>query len=88
MDGVIFFHFIYGFIFGRAGSSLPCGLCSSCGEWGCSLVVARWFVTAVASLAAEHGLEDTRASVVAMPGLSSRSSRALEHRLNSCQTQA
>ena len=39
---------------------------------------------AVAFLLAESGLKGTQASVVAASGLSGCSSRALEHRLDSC----
>ena len=39
---------------------------------------------AVASLVAEYGFQGTQASVVAAGGLSGCSSRALEHRLDSC----
>ena len=51
------------------------GLLSSCNSQ---------LLNAVASLAAEHGLEDARASVGATPVLSSCGSWPLEHRLNSC----
>ena len=43
-----------------------------------SLAAAHALLTAVASLVAERGLEGARASVVAMPGLGSCGSRALE----------
>ena len=45
-------------------------------------------LTAVASLAVEHGLWGTRASVVAAHGLIRCDSWSLEHRLCSCDTQA
>ena len=51
---------------------------------GYPLVLALWLLIAVASLLAEHRLSGTRASVVVACGLSSFSSRALEHRLSSC----
>ena len=51
---------------------------------GYSVVVVLGRLTAVASLAVEHGLWGARASVVAVPGLSSCGSQALEHRLGSC----
>ena len=44
----------YLFIFGCAGSSLPCGLFSSCGERGLPFVVVCGLTT-VASLVAKHG---------------------------------
>ena len=56
------------FIFGCAGSSLPCGLFSGCGQWGYSLVVVCGLLIAVASLAAEHCLQGTQASVVGLRG--------------------
>ena len=54
------------FIFGCAGSSLLPGFLSSCGEWG-HLFLAMWILLLQST--------DPRAH-----GLSSRSSRALEHR--------
>ena len=51
---------------------------------GCSLVVVLRLLIAVASLVAEYGFQGTQASVVAAGGLSGCSSRALEHRLDSC----
>ena len=86
MDGVIFSHLLVHL--GRAGSALLCGLSSRCGEWGSSLVAVCGSLAAVVSLAAEHGLEHTRASVVATPGLNKCGSQALEHRPSSCRTQA
>ena len=50
---------------------------------GCSLVVVPGLALAVASLL-EHRLQSTRASVIAARSLRSCGSRALEHRLNSC----
>ena len=71
--------FIYSFFFfDCAGSSLLCGLCCSCGEWGYSpgaesrgrfLVAMRWRLVVVASFVAEHQLLGAWASVVAVPGL-------------------
>ena len=55
---------------------------------GCSLVVVCRLLIAVASLVAEHRLQSVRASIVAAFGLGSCSSWAVEHRLNSCGTQA
>ena len=49
-----------------------------------SLVAVCMLLTEVASLVEEHGLWGARASVVVAHGFSSRGSRALEHRLNSC----
>ena len=51
---------------------------------GSSLVAVCMLLTEVASLVEEHGLWGARASVVVAHGFSSRGSRALEHRLNSC----
>ena len=74
-----FFLLLCLFIFGYPGSSLLWGLFSSCGtqtsHHGGFLV-------------AERGLQSTWASVVVARGLSSCSSRALEHRLSSCGTWA
>ena len=49
------YSFIYLFISGCAGSSLPHRLFSSCGEQGCSLVSVHEPLIEVASLAVEHG---------------------------------
>ena len=51
---------------------------------GHSLVAVHELLIAVASLVVAHGLQATRAPVVTAPVLSSCSSQALEHRLNSC----
>ena len=51
---------------------------------GYSLAVVQGFLIAVYSLDAEHRLYGAKASAVAACGLSSCSSCALEHRLNSC----
>ena len=51
-------------------------------------VVVMYGLIAVASLVAEHRLQGMWASVAVAGGLSSCSSQALEHRLNSCSTQA
>ena len=66
-----------------------CGFSLVAANWGsiCSSC-ATWLLTVVASLIEEHGLLGTWASVVAACGLSSCCSQALEHRLNSCGTQA
>ena len=55
------------FTFGCAGSSLLCGLFSSCGAWG--LLSSRGPLIAVASLVAEHRLWGAWASVVLAPRL-------------------
>ena len=55
---------------------------------GYSLVVVLGFLIAAAALVAEPGLQDVKVSVVVTRGLSSCSSQALEHRLNSCGTWA
>ena len=51
-------------------------------------VVVMHGLIAVASLVAEHRLQGMWASVAVAGGLSSCSSQALEHRLNSCSAQA
>ena len=50
-----FYKFIYLFIFGCVGSCCTRAF-SSCGELGLLFVEVRRFLTAVASLVAEHGL--------------------------------
>ena len=55
---------------------------------GFSLVAVCRLLIAVASLVAEQRPQGTRASVTAARGLSSCGFWALEHRLNSCGTQA
>ena len=62
------------FIFGYAGSSLLCGLFSSCGEGGLLFVAVHGFLIAVASL-----VWSSRAR-----GLQSFRLPSLEHRLSSC----
>ena len=71
------YRFIYLFISGCAGSSLPHRLFSSCGEQGCSLVSVHEPLIEVASLAVEHGSRahglrqlQPLGSVVAVHGLS------------------
>ena len=54
---------------------------------GSSLVVVQGLLAGVASLVLDYGLCGAWASIVAACGLSSCSSQALEHRLNSCGTQ-
>ena len=66
------------FIFGCAGSSLLRRLPSGCGVWA----------SHVTSLVSEFRLWGVGASVVIALGLSSSSSRALEHRLNGCGARA
>ena len=55
-----------------------------CSKQGLLSIVIHRLLNALASLAAEHGLEGARASVVATPVLSSCGSWAPEHRLSSC----
>ena len=55
---------------------------------GYSLAVVCKLLMVVVSLTADHGLQDTQASIAAMPELNYCGSRALEHRLSSCQAQA
>ena len=57
-------NFICFFTFGCVGPSLLPGLLSSCGEWGCSPVVARGLLRAAASPAADHRLQGTRPAIV------------------------
>ena len=61
---------------------------SSCSEQGLLFVEMHGFLTVVASLVAEHGLQGAWASVAAAHGLSSFGCQALEHRLNSCGARA
>lgn len=61
---------------------------SSCGKQGLLSRGGVWLLIAVASLVADHRFEGPRASADAACGLSSCSSRTLEHRLTSCDTQA
>ena len=51
---------------------------------GLSLAVVLGFLIAAAALVAQPGLQDVKVSVVVTRGLTSCSSQALEHRLNSC----
>ena len=60
----------------------------SWGGRGYSLTVVLGLLIAIALLVAEHSRWAARVSVVAGHGMSSCSSPALEHRLNSCGTQA
>ena len=55
---------------------------------GYSMVAVCWLLIAVASLVAEHGILGAQASAVVLHGLSSCRFWSLEHRLNSCGTQA
>ena len=55
---------------------------------GSSLIAVCRLLIAAASLFAEHRLQGTWASVVVAHVLSSSSSQALQHRLNSCSTWA
>ena len=53
-----------------------------------SLVAVCGLLVALASLVEEHWLYGMRAAVLVARGLSRRSSRALEHRLNRCGSRA
>ena len=53
---------------------------------GSSLVEVHRLLIAVASVIVKHGLQGTGASVVAVSGLSSCGSQALEQSLSSCGT--
>ena len=79
--------FIYLFIFGCVGSSLLWQAFSSCGEQELLFLVVCVLLIAVASRCGARAL-GTWASVVVVRRLSSYGSRALEHRLSSCGTQA
>ena len=64
--------FAYLFIFGCAGSSLPQGLFSSCGEWlllsSCGVWASHWGP----SLVVKHGLWGTCAQQLQLPGSRAR----------------
>ena len=47
---------IFLFLFGCAGSSLPCGLFSGCGEWGLLSSCSTWTPRAETSLVVKRGL--------------------------------
>ena len=81
---VIYALFMFVFICICAGSSLLCGLFSSCGEWGLFFVLVQKLLIGLDSPAAEHGLQGRQASAAEVHGLSSCGSQALEHRLSSC----
>ena len=66
---------LYIFIFGCAGSSLLSLVALS---GGCSLIAVRGLLITVASLFAEHRLQDTQASVAVARGLCHCGSGALE----------
>ena len=51
---------------------------------GYSLLAVQGLLIAVASLVVGHGLQGMRLSAAGARGLSSRGSRAPEHRLSSC----
>ena len=72
-----FFKMNYLFVFGCAGSSLLCGLFSSCSGWGLHSSCSVWTSHCGASLLVEHRLQWV------WRGLSSCVSQALEHRLSS-----
>ena len=63
------------FFFGCAGSSLLCGLVSSCGEQRLLSGVCKLLI-AITSLVAEHGLCGAPVSVAGACGLSNCGSRA------------
>ena len=76
------------FNLGCVGSLLLRGLFSSCSEWGPIFVLAHVPLIVVASLAVEHGLQGTQASVATSRGLHSCGSQVLEQGFNSCSAQA
>ena len=76
------------FIFGCDGLHCYMGFSLVAANGSYSLIVVHGLLIMVASLVAEHGLKGSQASVAAACGLSSCGSQALEHRLNSCGTQA
>ena len=75
------------FFFGCTGPLSLCGLLSSCSEQGL-LFSAVCRLIAVASSVAEQVGSRALSSVVATHGLNGCGSRALEHRLSSCDTWA
>ena len=64
------------------------GFLYSCSKQGLLSRRGARLLTEVASLAVEHGLKGLQSSVAAEPWLNSCGSRAPEHRLRSCGTQA
>ena len=85
---LLFLLIIY-FCLGCTGSSLLHGLCFSCGEWGCSLVVVHGLLLAGASLVAGHRLQVLGlkqlwqvGSAVAAPGLLSTGLVVVVHELS------
>ena len=77
----------FSFIFGCAGSLLPCRLSSSCVGWGLLSSCHAWLLLGVAShfRARALGCVGCRSC---SPGLGSWGSLALEHRLGGCGTGA
>ena len=63
---------VYFFNFCCAGSSLLCGLFSSCGEQGPVFTVALRLLIAVAPLVAEHGLRACRPQLLRPVGSSAQ----------------
>ena len=61
---------------------------SSCGERGLLFVAVRGLLIVVASLIAEHGLQERRLQQLWCTGFSSCGSWALERRLSSCGARA
>ena len=87
---VLVFEYFYLFIYFGVNWVLIAahGLFSSCSEQRLPFIaVCRLFMMMI-SVVGEHGLQAARASVVAVFGLRSCGSQALEHRLNSCGTWA
>ena len=76
---MFFLEMVHVFIFDCTRAPLLHSLFSSCREWGYSPVVVCSLLIAVASLVVEHRLHT---------GFSSCGSGALEHRLDSCGSQA
>ena len=72
------------FTLGCAGSLLPCGFFSSCGEQGLLSSCGAW-VSHGDGLSVDHWLKGAWASVVMVPGLPSTGSIAMAHEL-SCST--
>ena len=78
------FYNFYVLIYGCAGSSLLCGLFSSCGKRDLLSSCNAQASYGVASLVVEHGLWGVWASVAETQGLSCCSSPTLEHWRSSC----
>ena len=74
--------------FGCAGPHCCLGFSLVSRRCGHLLVAVHGLLIAVVSLGVEHGLWGMWASVVATHGLNTFCSWALEHRVNSCGSQA